>query len=284
MLTTLLALALLQEPPSPTLLWSGGLAGFVAQDALPKDKDADAAVKKLKETAAEASDDAKIAAIQEALVVRHETVVRAVVSMIASETERVVIGGVLALGDTDHPVAAELLAKMVVSRVKQAPVLAALCSALGKLGWQNGVGPLVEVVKKVGDADVRPVVPEALNALGQIGSTSGVDAAIDLLRKLDGRGRDPWRNEGELRQAANNALRAMIGGDGANRSLEWDTWWRDNRQKLAAQAKTTWWVKSTMQRATTGPGEKPPADALAVVTRVVDPQPEQQPRGKKKKP
>jgi HEAT repeat protein len=264
MITTLLALALLQ-------------------DGLPTEKDADAAVKKLKETVADAGDDAKIAAIQEALAVRHETVIRAVAGLIASETERVTIGGVLALGDADHPVAAELLAKMVASRVKQAPVLAALCSALGKLGWQNGVGPLVEVVKKVGDADVRPVVPEALNALGQIGSTAGVDAAIDLLRKLDGRGRDPWKNEGELRQAANGALRAMIGGDGANRSLEWDNWWRDNKQKLAAAGKTTWWVKSTMQRSITGPGEKAPADALAVVTRVVDPQPEPT-KGKRKKP
>ncbi len=243
------------------------LLALALQD-LPTDKDADAAVKKLKETVADgnATDTAKIDAIKEALQVKHETVVKAVAAIVAGENERVAVGGTLALGDVDHPVAVDVLVRQLPARAKQGPILAATCRALGTLGWQRAAAALADIVKRVGDKDVRPVVPEALDALGRLGAASSVDPIFDLLNKL---GKTTWENQDQLRRSAFGALAAITGGS-AERIEDWETFWKENRARLLASAKSTWWLKPTHARTTTSPGEKPPADALLVAVRITE--------------
>jgi len=253
------------------------LLALALQD-LPTDKDADAAVKKLKEAVADASDEKKIDAIKDALLVKHETVIRAVAAIVAGENERVAAGGTLAIGDVDHPVAVDVLTRQLPARAKQGPILAATCRALGTLGWQSAAGPLADIVKRVGDADVRPVVPEALDALGRVGAAASVDVIFDLVRKL---GKTTWENQDSLRRSAFAALAAITGGS-AERLEDWETFWKENRARLLASAKSTWWLKKTHQRATTSPGEKGPPDALLVAVRITEQSSPIEPPRKKK--
>src|SRR5689334_18197476 len=131
-------------------------AALLLQDPVPSDRDGENAAKTFREVAAKATIEGKIAALQEALKVEHEKVIKAV----------------------------------------------------GELGWQSAAGRLNEMLSKVGEADVRPLLPDVLQTLGQLGSAGSVDPIIDLLTKLENGGRkNPWPNEGPMRRAGEDALR-----------------------------------------------------------------------------
>ncbi len=242
-------------------------------NAVPTDKEADEAVVTLKKSFADSGEQGRIAAIREACKVKHETVIRAVSAVLTNEPETVRVAAALALGDVDHPSSAQALMSAIGPNEQKALVLSAVARALGKLQWQSCVPQLNGIVKKVGDADIRPAMPEVLDALGAIGSVSSVDPILDLFEKLSGPRREPWANEGQILGSARRALSAITGGDTSS-WREFRDWWKDNKAKLLQGAKTTWWVKATQQRVECGVGEKPPADSVQVAQRITDaPQP-----------
>lgn len=258
------------------------LLALSLQEVRPTDKEVDEALQKLKAALAESGEEGQIDALREALQIRHEKIIKAVGSILTSGTEKVRIGAALALGDVDHPASVDALIAAVSPNTKTATVLAAIAESLGKLGWEKGVAPLHELVKKVGDDVVRDALPQVLAALGQIGSPASVDPLYDFLRKLKGPRRDPWPNTNELIRAGEQALKAVTGGD-ASKINEFDDWWKDNKGSLTANAKKTYWVKKTAERVTVGPGERAPADSLLLGTRLVEPAQPKEKGGKKKK-
>jgi HEAT repeat protein len=257
MIHTVLLLALLQEPAPAS--------------AIPTDKDAEAAVKTLKEAlGASNADDSKIAAVKEALKTCHERVIKASGELLNDPSDRVKVGVALAIGDTDHPASVDMLHAALTAHLKKPMVLAAVAQALGELGWEASAPRLNELVTKVGDADIRPALADVMKAIGAIGSVSSIDCLVDLLKKLQGPRRNPWPNEGELIKAAQGALRAITGGD-AGKGSDFEDWWKTVKAASLAGAKTTWWSKKSHERVTLAVGEKPPADSIAVGVRVTDP-------------
>jgi len=257
MINALMLLCLLQDPAPASLI--------------PTDKDADAAVKKLKEDlSASNADDAKIAAVKEALKTSHERVIKTSGELLSDPSDRVKVGVALAIGDTDHPASADMLHAALTTYQKKPMVCAAVAQALGDLGWEASAPRLNELVTKVGDPDIRPALPDVMKAIGAIGSVSSIDCLVDLLKKLQTARRNPWPNEGELIKAAQGALRAITGGD-VGKGADFEDWWKTVKAASLAGAKTTWWSKKTHERVTLAIGEKAPADSLAVGVRITDP-------------
>jgi HEAT repeat protein len=151
------------------------IAAFLVQDPVPTDKDAEAAVRRLKEECAKATIDGKIAAIQEAAKTEHEKVLKAIGDMMLSEADPVRIAAAAALGGADHPASADALAAAVLPNLRREEVLPAILKAIAELGWQTPAGRLNDLVSKVGDADVRAVLPTVIDTLGKLGSPSSID-------------------------------------------------------------------------------------------------------------
>lgn len=258
------------------------LAALLAQEAAPTDKEGEAAAHKLRDDAAKSSIDGKIAALQEALKTEHALVIKAVGEMLVSEADPVRIAGAAALANVDHPASAEVLTAALLPNLRREEVMPALLKALGDLGWQSPVGRLNDLLTKVGDADVRAILPSAIQALGQLGSPTSIDPLIDLLQKLEGPRRNPWPNEGPLRRGAEEALRTITGLD-FRRVTEWDPWWRANQEIFRNKQIRTYWLKKTQDRIDLQPGEKTPADALLVASRLHSAQNPLVPPGKKRK-
>jgi len=253
------------------------------QEAAPTDKEGEAAAHKLREDAAKGSIDAKIAAMQEAIKTEHEAVIKVIGQMMLTEADPVRIAGAAALGQADHPGSAEALVAAIGPNLRREEVMAAICKAIGELGWQSAAKPLNDLLSKVAEAEVRQVLPEAIKALGQLGSLSSVDPLIELLMKLEnGARRNPWPNEGPMRRSAEEALRSITGA--ANRNvLEWETWWKSNKDSLPPKMIRVYWLKKTQERIDIAPGEKVPADAVLAATRLHSAPPAGAPTAKKKK-
>ncbi len=252
--------------------------------AAPSDEQADAACAALKKALANSAEDGKISALREAASVKHEKIVRAVGALLTKDTERVRIAAALALGDIDHPQSSKLLVGAIAPHEKTPAVLAAIAKSLGKLGWESAAAALHEVLKKVGDEQVRAAVPEVLSALGGIGSVSSIDPLIDFLHKLAG-GRRAWPNEKELRNACNRALQAITGGD-ASKPLDWEQWWKANKELRMVSARTWYWNKLTQSRTDYDAKATAPPDCVPIGTRINDAPPvaEQPKRGESDKP
>jgi HEAT repeat protein len=257
MLTLMLALALVQDP--------------APANAVPTDKDAEAAVKKLKEAiAASNADDSKIAAVKEALQTKHERVIKDVGLLLGDGSEKVRVGVALAMGDTDHPACVDMLIAAVSASEKKPITLAAAAKALGTLGYEAGARKLNGYVDRAGDADIREALPEIMDALGAIGSISSIDPLCDIIRKLEGPRRNPWPNEANLRGSARKALQAITGIP-ESKIQDWEDEWKSAKAGLMASAKVTYWLKKTHERVTQGATDKAPADAIIVGTRLTDP-------------
>ena len=84
---------------------------LLALQALPGEKDAEAAVRDMRAAFAGATPEKRVEAIREALRTPHERVIRAVGDVFdsASEGETVRIGAAAALGDLDHPASVDVL-------------------------------------------------------------------------------------------------------------------------------------------------------------------------------
>jgi len=244
------------------------LAAILMQDAAPTDKEGEAAARKLREDAAKSSIEGKIAAIQEALKTEHEKVIKVVGEMMLTEAESVRIAAAAALAAVDHPASAEALVAAVLPNLRREDVHPAIFKAIGDLGWQTAAGRLNDLLPKVGDTDTRAALPGAITALGHLGSATSIDPLIDLLEKLENGGRrNPWPNEGALRRAAEEALRAITGMD-FRKVTEWSPWWRSNQEILRNKVVRTYWVKKTQDRVDVAPAEKTPADSLLVASRL----------------
>ena len=241
---------------------------LLAQEAVPTDKDGEAAARKLKEECGKATIDGKIAAIQEAARTEHEKVLKAIGEMMVTEADPVRIAAAAALGGADHPASADALVAAVLPNLRREEVLPAILKAIGELGWQSAAVRLNDLLTKVGDENVRAVLPAVADTLGKLGAPSSIDPLIDLLLKLENGGRkNPWPNEGQLRREAESALRTITGMD-IRRAVEWQPWWTSNQEILRQKMMRTYWVKKTQDRVDIAPTEKAPAESLLVASRL----------------
>ena len=244
------------------------LAAALLQDAVPTDKEGEAAAHRLREEAAKASIEGKISAIHEAIKTEHERVIKVIGEMILTEADPVRIAGARALGTADHPASADSLIAALAANLQREEVMPEICKAIGELGWQNAAKPLNDLLPKVGEPEIRTVLPEVIAALGQLASTSSVEPLMELLMKLEnGARRNPWPNEGAMRRNAEEALR-QITGQSFRSVTEWEPWWRANKDSFPARLTRIFWVRKTQDRVDIAPGEKTPADALLVAARL----------------
>ena len=247
------------------------LSLFCPQEGLFTDKDAEDALKKMREEFEGATIEKRAAAVQEALKIEHEKVIRAMGDILTREPNPLRVAAAKALSDVDHPATIDVLVKAMPANQGRAEVMPEILKALGALGWQSACPPLHEYVKKVGDADVRAFLPEVIEALGRMGSVTSVDPLVDLLRKMEGGRRNPWINEGQLLRATEQALQAIL-GQNLRRSLDWDNYWRQNGDFLKAGMTRTYWMKKSQGRIDVAAQEKTPADAVLVAARLFPPQ------------
>jgi HEAT repeat protein len=260
------------------------LAALVAlQEAAPTDKEGEAAAHKLREEAAKASIEGKIAAIQEAIKTEHERVIKVIGEMLVTEADPVRIAGAKALATADHPASADVLVAAIAPNLQRDEVIPAIFKAIGDLGWQSAVKTLNDLLPKVGEPEIRTILPPAITALGQLGSLSSVEPLTELLMKLEnGARRNPWPNEGAMRRNAEEALR-QITGQSFNKVTAWDPWWRDNKDALQAKLIRVYWLKKTQDRLEVAPGDKTPADSILAAARLHPASPAANSTAKKKK-
>jgi HEAT repeat protein len=244
---------------------------LVPQDGPFTEKDAEDALKKMRADFDGASIEKRVAALQEALKIEHEKVIRVMGDIFVKEPNPIRVAAAKALAEVDHPASVEVLLKVMPANQNRMEVMPEILKALGELGYQSACPALHEYVKKVGDPDVRAFLPEVIEALGQLGSLASVDPLVDIIRKMEGGRRNPWANEGALRGGADRALQAIL-GQNFNRSLDWDNYWRQNEAFLKAGLTRTYWLKKTQQRIDAGSLEKVPADAVLVAARLSPPQ------------
>jgi len=237
------------------------------QDAVFTDKDAEEAVRKMKADFEGASIEKRIAAVQEALKIEHERVIRAVGDLFVKEPNPIRVAAARALAEADHPASAEVLLKALAANQNRVEVFPEIVKALGALGYQSACPPLHELVKKSGDPDVLVMLPEVIDALGALGSLTSVDPLIDFLRKMEGR-RNPWVNEAQLRVSTDRAL-AAITGQAFRRSLDWDNYWRQNAEFLKAGVTRTYWLRKSQGRIDVNLRDKTPPDSVFVAARAV---------------
>jgi HEAT repeat protein len=239
------------------------------QDGPFSDKDAEDALRKLKADFDGASIEKRVAAVQEALKIGHEKVIRAMSDILAKEPSPVRAAAAKALADVDHPASADVLVKAMAANQGRPEVMPEILKALGDLGYQSACPALHEYVRKVGDPDIRNIMPEVLAVLGDLGSLASVDPLVDLLQKMEG-GRRAWVNEVGIRGAADRALQAIL-GQNFNRALDWNNYWRQNEAFLKAGLTRTYWLRKTQQRTDAAPFDKTPADAVLVCARLHPP-------------
>ncbi len=98
----------------------------------------------------------------------------------------------------------------------------------------------------------------------------------------NGARRNPWPNEAPMRRSAEEALRSITGA--ANRNvMEWETWWKSNKDTLPPKMIRVYWLRKTQDRIDIAPGEKAPAEAILAATRLHNAPPAGTPTTKKKK-
>ncbi len=255
------------------------LAGL--QEGLPTAKEADEALRRLKSDFAGASVEVKVAAVQEALAVRHEKVIRAMADVLAGEASAVRVAAVQVLSGIDHPASAEVLTKAMPANQARFEVLKEILSALGELGYQSACPALHQYVARSGDPHVQAFLPDVVDALGRLGSLASVDPLLELLRKLEGQ-KHNWPNAVVLHKSTERALHAITGLD-VRRAFDWETWWRNSAALVKVQQTRTYWLKETWQRIDVAPLEKAPAQEMVLVAaRLVPAAPEAEDRERRK--
>ena len=188
--------------------------------------------------------------------------------MMLTEADSVRVAGANSLEKLDHPASAEALINAIVANLKREEVMPAIFKAIGELGWQSAAAPLNDLLKKVAEPEIRTILPPALQALGQLGSLTSVDPLIELLLKLENGGRrNPWPNEGPIKNSAETALREITGMN-LRGVAQWESWWKENQEASRARATRTYWVRKTQDRVEVGPTEKTPADSVLVASRI----------------
>jgi hypothetical protein len=240
------------------------------QAAPPSDKDADAALKKLKADFAGVSLDKKPGLVAEALVAcPHEKVFKAVGDVLVKEPDSVRIPVAQILAAHDHPASAETLAGALGPNLRRVDVAHALLDALGELGWQSACPPLHELLRRV-DPDTLELYPRLLAALAKLGSPHSIEPVCELLAKAEQTKKEPWPNERRILKAGEDALQALSGMQ-FGRSADYKTWWRTHQEVMKSRAIRTFWIRSTGERVVLTPPERVPKDALLVSIRITDP-------------
>src|SRR6185436_10583253 len=141
------------------------LLALLAQDAVPTDKEGEAAAKKLREDCAKLPIEGKIVALQEAAKTEHEKVIKAIGEMLITEADPVRIAGANALAAVDHPASADVLLNALLPNLKREDVVTAILKAIAELGWQTPANALNQLVAKVGDADTRAILPAVITTV-----------------------------------------------------------------------------------------------------------------------
>lgn len=244
---------------------------FLAQDGVFTPQDAEDALRKMKADFEGASIEKRAAAVQEALRVEHEKVIRAMADLLAREPNPVRVAIARGLAEVDHPASVEVLLKALPANQNRAEVMPEMLKALGTLGYQSACPVLHDYLRKVGDDDVRVFLPEVIETLGHLGNPLSIDPLVDLLRKMEGPRRAAWPNEGILIRAAERALQAITGQD-FRRAQDWENYWKQNADFLKAGMTRTYWLRKMQERVDVSGPDKAPADSVLVAARIVPPQ------------
>lgn len=246
------------------------LCWILSQEGIFTPQDAEDALRRMRQELENASIEKRIAAVQEALRVEHEKVIRAMTDLLVREPNPVRIAIARGLAEVDHPVSVEVLLKALPANQNRAEVMPELLKALGTLGYQSACPVLHDYLRKVGDDDVRVFLPEVIETLGQLGNPLSIEPLVDLLRKMEGPRRAPWPNEGILIRAVERALRAITGQD-FRRAQDWENYWKQNAEFLKAGMTRTYWLRKTQERIDVSGPDKAPADSVLVAVRIVPP-------------
>ncbi|HTF57776.1 MAG TPA: HEAT repeat domain-containing protein [Planctomycetota bacterium] len=264
----------LQDPPKQDPPKQDPKAG-VAKSGAATDEEAEAALAAFKKAMASDLPSSQIAALKEVSRVRHEKVIRAMVTYLRASNPDVAANAALQVAELDHPLSAESLLAAISPNEKRPVALAAIFSALGKLGYESASAPLVKLLDRSSDDDWKKVLEEAFNAIGRIGSAGAVDPLLDWRRKnggIPGGGGGGRRFGGgggagevggaKLRAACDRALKSITGGD-EETTADWEKWWRANKAELQANATVTSRCRVTWERFDAPVGHKAPCPHAA---------------------
>lgn len=244
---------------------------FLPQEGIFTPQDAEDALRKMRADFEGASLEKRAAAVQEALRVEHEKVIRAMTDLLVREPNPIRVAIARGLSEVDHPASVEVLLKTLPANQNRAEVMPELLKALGTLGYQSACPVLHDYLRKVGDDDVRAFLPEVIETLGQLGNPLSIDPLLDLLRKMEGPRRAAWPNEGILIRAVERALQAITGRD-FRRAQDWDNYWKQNADYLKAGMTRTYWLRKSQERVDVAAHDKAPEDSVLVAARIVPPQ------------
>jgi len=262
-----------QDPPKQDPPKQDPKAGGAAKTGPATDEEAEAALVIFKKAMASDLPSSQIAALKEISRVRHEKVIRAVITYLRAANPDVAANAALQLAELDHPSSVEALLAAITPNEKRPVALAAIFSAIGKLGYESASAPLVRLLDRSSDDDWKKVLEEAFNAIGRIGSAGAVDPLLDWRRKNGGiPGGGGGRRFGgggggemggaKLRAACDRALKSITGGD-EETTADWEKWWKANRAELQANATVTYRCRLNWERYDGPVGHKTPCPHAA---------------------
>jgi HEAT repeat protein len=247
-------------------------------------EEAKAAVEQFKTAVRQASEAARVAAI-EALAKHHcHEAVAALAPYLTADTETVRMAAAKAVAGIDHPASLEALSLALSPNEASRTVFDAVVKALVTLDWEAGAEPLNALLSKYHEKGMLDEIKVVIVALGSLGSSTSVDPLLKLLEHAENEGKGG--RAGRLRSTGNPkllaleapikaALMAITGGNEPSYH-KWKEWWGANRERLLAQAVIVYRCKLTGKRWEQKAGEsmlcpnhdKPEHDGQVVKTRL----------------
>jgi hypothetical protein len=201
----------------------------------------------------------RAAAVEELAKTKSPKIVVKLASMLTNEVVDVRCAAAKGLGtQEDKKRAIQFLAAAIQPNAKEFPVLAAIVSALGKLGEEAGAG---EVNKHVSHEQLE-VAKAAVEAAGEIRSTSSFDPLIKAMKDCEEILKPRDRNAGGGGFGGGFGSRGGLGGNGSMQNYrdmreraqslkpeiqkvlvamakvncqdaqDWELWWKENRAKF----------------------------------------------------
>lgn len=240
----------------------------VLASGVASEKDAAEAVKKFR-SAYRTSDEAQRAsAVGELGNVKHRNVLRYLAGVLHGDpAARVRVAAAASIASIDHPDSARILTSAFAASTRDPEVARAVAAGLGKLGYESSAGVLNAFIFDYSRKKSLPIVPGAIKALGYIGSERSVAPLIKLLRVAEAAGASKYtKSTGKgsmgnperyrLKGPILEALKRITGGDRSS-SKTWQEWWGANRWRLVGGARVVYLCLGTGNRWTQPRREHP---------------------------
>ncbi|MHC4607676.1 MAG: HEAT repeat domain-containing protein [Planctomycetota bacterium] len=258
------------------------LAAAAQQDPLPQptDEQVKKAISEFKKYYKEAEEDWMVMeAMNDALKVRHEKVIKTVGTLLVSDNDGIRVQVAKALAKIDHPASAEVLLKSLGPNRDLGEVYKTIIRSLGELGWELGARTLHQLLGRLSSLADRQAMPHILAALGQIRSAGSIGPLLSFVYRMEV---SDLKEAYSLKAGAMAALTAITGGK-ARSGAEWEAWWSKNKNDILKGAVNVYWVKETQKRVPVRKEDKAPKGWLKVVTLLGEEQPPPLPEDESKK-